>query len=585
MGDYSYCGFQIGSDGGMERGACMVSFSDLGIEPVLVNALKTQGILEPFEVQRESIPDAMLGKDVCCRAPTGSGKTLAFGLPLLSRTTEAEPRRPTSLILTPTRELAEQIYKVLDPLAYDLKLYVEAMYGGVSYKKQFRALDRGVDVLVACPGRLLDLMERGSLSLDDVSVVVLDEADRMADMGFMEPVCEILDACKKDRQTILFSATLDDEVADLVRDYQIDPVTIEVGPKEVSMESMTHHFWLMPNSKKPDITAELIRKCGRTIVFCRTRAGVDRVGDDLTYDGMAVQTLHGGLTQRGRDRAMERFQHGECMALVATDVAARGIDVAGVNCVIHYDPPENGKAYKHRSGRTARGGASGVVVSLVQRPQKRSYVRIQRDVGINVEFMPPEFSILPEFEVVYIAADRRSREQNRNGYAGGGRNGGGGGYRGGGRSGGGRGGYSGGGRNGGGGGYRGGGRSGGGRSGGGGGYRGGGRGGGGGRSGGGGGYRGGGRSGGGGGGGGYRGGRSNDSGGRSGFRDSNRSGGNDSRSNDRGSGGSSKGYRGEARGQTYKPSKNSKKGFGKSQANRNNRPSKGGFNRGRKGNN
>ena len=574
----------------------MVSFSDLGIEPILVNALKTQGILEPFEVQRESIPDAMLGRDVCCRAPTGSGKTLAFGLPLLSRTTEAEPRRPTSLILTPTRELAEQIYKVLDPLAYDLKLYVEAMYGGVSYQKQFRALDRGVDVLVACPGRLIDLMERGSLTLDDVSVVVLDEADRMADMGFMEPVCQILDACQKDRQTILFSATLDDEVADLVRDYQTDPVTIEVGPKEVSMESMTHHFWLMPNSKKPDITSELIRKCGRTIVFCRTRAGVDRVGDDLTYDGLAVQTLHGGLTQRGRDRAMERFQHGECMALVATDVAARGIDVAGVNCVIHYDPPENGKAYKHRSGRTARGGASGVVVSLVQRPQKRSYVRIQRNVGINVEFMPPEFSVLPEFEVVYIAADRRSREQNRGGYGGGGRSGGGrGGYGGGGRGGGG--GYRGGGRSGGGG-YRGGGRSGGGgyrgggRSGGGG-YRGGGRSsggrsGGGGRSSGGGGYRGGrnndsggGRS---SGGGGYRGGgRSNDSGGRPRFRDGGRSGGNDSKSNDRGSNGSSKGYRGEARGQTYKPSKNSKKGYGNSQANRNNRPSKGGFKRSGRG--
>ena len=326
-------------------------------------------------------------------------------------------------------------------------------------------------------------------------------------------------------------------------------ITIEVGPKEVSMESMTHHFWLMPNSKKPDITSELIRKCGRTIVFCRTRAGVDRVGDDLTYDGLAVQTLHGGLTQRGRDRAMERFQHGECMALVATDVAARGIDVAGVNCVIHYDPPENGKAYKHRSGRTARGGASGVVVSLVQRPQKRSYVRIQRNVGINVEFTPPEFSVLPEFEVVYIAADRRSREQNRGGYGGGGRSGGG------------RGGYGGGGRNSGGGGYRGGGR-------GGGGYRGGGRSGGGyrggGRSGGGGGYRGGGRS----GGGGYRGGRS---------------GGNDSKSNDRGSNGSSKGYRGEARGQTYKPSKNSKKGYGNSQANRNNRPSKGGFKRSGRG--
>ena len=228
----------------------MVSFADLGIEPILVDALKQQGIIEPFEVQRESIPDAMLGRDVCCRAPTGSGKTLAFGLPLLAMTEEAEPSRPTSLILTPTRELAEQIFNVLDPLAYELQLYVQAMYGGSSYNKQFRALERGIDVLVACPGRLIDMMDRGSVSLENVGIVVLDEADRMADMGFMEPVCKILDQCKKDRQTILFSATLDDEVADLVRDYQTNPVTIEVGPKEVTMESMTHYFWLMPNSKK-----------------------------------------------------------------------------------------------------------------------------------------------------------------------------------------------------------------------------------------------------------------------------------------------------------------------------------------------
>ena len=427
----------------------MVSFSDLGIEPILVETLKKQGILEPFEVQRESIPDGMLGRDVCCRAPTGSGKTLAFGLPLLARTEEAEPRRPTSLILTPTRELAEQIFKVLDPLAYELQLYVLAMYGGSSYNKQFRALDRGVDVLVACPGRLIDMMDRGAVSLDDVGIVVLDEADRMADMGFMEPVCKILDRCKPDRQTILFSATLDDEVADLVRDYQTDPVTIEVGPKEVTMESMTHYFWLMPNSKKSAISSEIIRKCGRTIIFCRTRNGVDRVGDDMQYDGMAIETLHGGLSQRQRDAAMSRFQHGECMALIATDVAARGIDVEGVNCVIHYDPPENGKAYKHRSGRTARGGATGIVISLVQKPQKKQFGKIQRDVGIRVDFEPPEFSVLPEFEVEYIAAERRQRS-NRNdsggrgggGYRGGGGRGnsgggrGGGGYRGGGRGGG-----------------------------------------------------------------------------------------------------------------------------------------------------
>ena len=394
----------------------MVSFSDLGVSKRLVKALSAEGIYEPFEVQTESIPDGMLGHDLCCRAPTGSGKTLAFGLPLIERTKQAEPGFPTSLILTPTRELAEQIFKVLDPLSRELGLYTYAVYGGVSYTKQFKALDRGVDILVACPGRLIDLIDRGSISLEDVDIVVLDEADRMADMGFMQPVCQILDECREDRQTILFSATLDDEVADLVRDYQTNPVTIEVGPEEVTMESMTHYFWLMPNSKKSIISNEIIRKCGRTIVFCRTRAGADRVGDDLTHDGLAAQTLHGGLSQKQRDRAMARFQHGECMALIATDVAARGIDVDGVNCVIHYDPPENGKAYKHRSGRTARGGSTGIVISLIQKPQRKTVSKIQREVGINVEFTPPDFGNLPEFEVEFIGASRRRSfgSQNRN---------------------------------------------------------------------------------------------------------------------------------------------------------------------------
>ncbi len=394
----------------------MVSFVDLGVSNRLVKALADQGISEPFEVQTESIPDGMLGNDLCCRAPTGSGKTLAFGLPLIQRTRKAEPGFPTSLILTPTRELAEQIYQVLDPLSRELDLYTFAVYGGVSYNKQFKALDRGVDILVACPGRLIDLLDRGAISLEDTDIVVLDEADRMADMGFMQPVCQILDECHNQRQTILFSATLDDEVGDLVRDYQHNPVTIEVGPKEVSMDSMTHYFWLMPNSKKSVITSEIIRKCGRSIVFCRTRRGSDRVGEDLNHDGLAAQTLHGGLSQKQRDRAMQKFQHGECMALIATDVAARGIDIEGVNCVIHYDPPENGKAYKHRSGRTARGGSSGIIISLVQKPQKKSFSKIQRDVGINVEFKPPEFAELPEFEVEFIGASRRrsfgSRHRN-----------------------------------------------------------------------------------------------------------------------------------------------------------------------------
>ena len=498
----------------------MVSFSDLGVSGRIVKALRQQGIEEPFEVQRESIPDGMLGHDVCCRAPTGSGKTLAFGLPLIERTEPARPGMPTSLILTPTRELAEQIYKVLEPLAWEMELYVHAIYGGVSYNKQFRALERGVDILVACPGRLIDLLERGSLSLEDTGIVVLDEADRMADMGFMQPVCQILDECKKDRQTILFSATLDDEVAELVRDYQKDPVTIHVGPEEVSIESMEHHFWLMPNSKKSTISSEIIRKCGRSIVFCRTRAGVDRIGEDLEYDGLGVEILHGGLSQRQRDGAMKRFQFGECMALIATDVAARGIDIEGVNCVIHYDPPENAKAYKHRSGRTARGGASGVVVSLVQKPQKKSYGRIQREVGINVEFKPPEFSDLPEFEVEFIAPKRRQsygsrnrnerhrghygqRNQRSSGRHGGGNRGGGdrrGGNRGGGNRGGGR-------------------------------------------------------------------GRSDSGRGRSGDRRSKKK---TAESNERGK---SKGYRGEARGKNYQPSKKSQEGYqgGKSEGGRNNR--------------
>ena len=408
----------------------MGSFQDLGISDALAEVLSSQGINEPFEVQVESIPPAMEGKDVSCRAPTGSGKTLAFGLPMLEKVSYAEPNRPRALILTPTRELAEQIYGVLKPLARVIDRTVGTIYGGVSYKNQYRALERGLDVVVACPGRLLDLMERGAVVLKDVEVVVIDEADRMADMGFMEPVCDILDRCLPDRQTVLFSATLDDEVGDLIKRYQREPVRLEVGAEEVSITDMEHHFWLMPHSKKSPISTELIRNCGRTIIFCRTRLGVERVNDELLDDGLGVRGLHGGLSQRQRDRAMQAFKHGECMALVATDVAARGLDVEGVNCVIHYDPPENGKAYKHRSGRTARGGASGVVVSLVQRPQKKMYHRLQKNVGVNVDFTPPDFGSLPTFEVEYIPAEPRSRGRRDGGRRDGGRRdgGGGGGY-------------------------------------------------------------------------------------------------------------------------------------------------------------
>ena len=380
----------------------MVSFSDLGIGPAIVQALERQGITEPFEVQKETIPDSLLGRDVCCRAPTGSGKTLAFGLPLIARSRRAESKRPTSLILTPTRELAEQINSVLKPIAAAVDRDIVSIYGGVSYKNQYNALNRGVDILVACPGRLLDLLDRRALKLDDVETVVLDEADRMADMGFMEPVCKILDKCSKQRQTVLFSATLDDDVADLVKNYQHQPVTIEVGPKEVSIENMQHLFWTMKPHQKLGITAEILAKCGKTIIFCKTRRGVDKLGDEMYDADLRVSTLHGGLNQRQRDRALKRFSKGGTSALVCTDVASRGIDIQGINCVIHYDPPENGKAYKHRSGRTARAGAEGVVISYVQRSQQRAYNKIQNTVGIKRRFQPPNVENLTEYPMEFV---------------------------------------------------------------------------------------------------------------------------------------------------------------------------------------
>ena len=380
----------------------MVSFSDLGIGPAIVRELNKQGISEPFEVQKESIPDSLLGRDVCCRAPTGSGKTLAFGLPLIARTRRANSKRPTGLILTPTRELAEQINSVLKPIALAVDRDIVSIYGGVSYKKQYNALNKGVDILVACPGRLIDLLDRRALKLDDVETVVLDEADRMADMGFMEPVCEILDLCAENRQTILFSATLDEDVSELVKNYQNNPVTIEVGPKEVSIENMQHLFWTMKPHQKLRVTSEIMTKCGKTMIFCKTRRGVDRLGDEMYDAEINVATLHGGLNQRQRDRALRRFTKGGAAALVATDVAARGIDIQGVNCVIHYDPPENGKAYKHRSGRTARAGADGVVISYVQRSQQRTYNKIQNEVGIKRRFQPPDVENLTEYPMDYV---------------------------------------------------------------------------------------------------------------------------------------------------------------------------------------
>ena len=386
----------------------MVRFSDLGVGPDLVDALRNEGIVEPFEVQCKAIPDAMRGRDVCCRAPTGSGKTLAFGLPLVSRSPKAEPKRPTSLVLTPTRELAEQIRSVLQPLARTAGLGVLSVYGGTPYKGQLRRLNRGVEILVACPGRLIDLLDRKALRLDDVGIVVLDEADRMADMGFMDPVCSILDKCSPDRQTILFSATLDDDVSGIVESYQNNPAMIGIGPEEVSMDSMQHLFWKVNARGKADLSAYITEKCGRSIVFCRTRAGVNRLGDEMSEIGSSFTTIHGGMSQKQRDRSMQKFIGGRARVLIATDVASRGIDVEDVSCVIHFDPPDDGKAYKHRSGRTARAGSTGTVVSLVQRSQNRKYKRIQGEVGIRCRFTEPDIEALEEKEFILAASGKSS---------------------------------------------------------------------------------------------------------------------------------------------------------------------------------
>ena len=399
----------------------MVRFSDLGIGPGLVQSLSSQGITEPFEVQIESIPSLMNGRDLCCRAPTGSGKTLAFGLPLIERTKPAESKRPTALILTPTRELAEQIRNVLDPLAWNSRMKVLSVYGGTSYGRQLKGLDKGAEILVACPGRLIDLLKRKALTLEDVGMVVLDEADRMADMGFMEPVCSIIEKCTSNPQMILFSATLDHDVAKLVKLYQDDPVRIEIGPKEISMDGMEHLFWKMKPHKKTEIAVKSVRRAGRSIIFCRTRAGVDRLGGEMQLDSIPLSTLHGGLNQRQRDRAMNKFSTGRSMVLIATDVAARGIDVEGVNCVIHYDPPDDAKAYKHRSGRTARAGQTGVVISFIKGNEQRIYGRIQKQVGIRKRFSDPRPDDLKknDFTITKEEPNKTNRRSDRESGAGG----------------------------------------------------------------------------------------------------------------------------------------------------------------------
>jgi superfamily II DNA/RNA helicase len=370
------------------------TFSDLGVPESLVTALASRGIERPFEVQALTIPDAMAGRDICGRAPTGSGKTIAFGVPLLARIDRAEKRRPTALILAPTRELAAQISRDLDPLARACARRVFAVYGGVGYEPQRRQLNRGVDVLVACPGRLADLLAQRALTLDGVQMVVIDEADRMSDMGFLPAVRRLLDLTPPTRQTLLFSATLDGVVGVLTRQYQRDPVRHETSLDTGDAPAAHHVFWRVEAPNRIGIVSDTVQAVGPTIVFCRTRRGADRLARQLVQSGIRTEAIHGGRSQNQRDRALAAFARGEVDALIATDVAARGIHVDGVACVLHFDTPEDETAYTHRSGRTARAGAAGLVVSLVSHADRRVVARMARRLGLHGETTMPDVASL-----------------------------------------------------------------------------------------------------------------------------------------------------------------------------------------------
>jgi superfamily II DNA/RNA helicase len=347
----------------------VTSFAGLGVPPALVDILHRRGITSPLPIQAAAIGDILAGRDVSGKAPTGSGKTLAFALPIAATLERGKPRRPRALVLVPTRELAGQIAAEMSPLLAARSLRSYPFYGGLGFKGQRTALSRGVDVAVACPGRLEDLMSTGEVDLSHVEVVVVDEADRMADMGFLPAVCRILDATPSDRQTLLFSATLDGEVDVLVRRYQRDPVRHEVAERQLSRAS--HEFRAVSSADRAELCADLIMAPGSSVVFVRTKQGAERLARRLKNAGASVAAIHGDRSQAQRERTMADFRAGKVRALVATDVAARGIHVDDVARVIHYDLPLDIKDYVHRSGRTARAGAAGTVIAFVT-PEKRA---------------------------------------------------------------------------------------------------------------------------------------------------------------------------------------------------------------------
>ena len=369
------------------------TFRDLGIAPALSNALSIQGITRPFPIQIATVPDAIAGHDILGRGQTGSGKTLAFSLALLTNISgqQAKPHKPLALVLTPTRELAQQIDEVLRPLARAIGHESVVIAGGMPYAKQITAMRKATAILVATPGRLIDLLDKGEVQLDQLQITVLDEADQMADMGFLPVVKEILDQAKPDGQRLLFSATLDRGVDTLVKQYLKSPKTHSLQNDRASVSTMEHYILVMNPGDKDDITAQIAARNGKTILFVKTQRGADRLCDKLAHAGVPVGALHGGKSQAVRTRTLAMFKDSANAALVATDVAARGIHVDGISLVVHVDVPQDHKDYLHRSGRTARAGESGAVVTLTTSKQQKSVSGLTSRAGVT----PKSVSVTP----------------------------------------------------------------------------------------------------------------------------------------------------------------------------------------------
>jgi superfamily II DNA/RNA helicase len=364
---------------------------ELGVPKNIIAGLVSRGIEAPFPVQEATLPDALAGNDICGKAPTGSGKTLAFGIAIAAKVTKSRPGRPTGLVLVPTRELAAQVAKEISLLCGGSDIRVSAVYGGAGYGPQVKAA-RASSIVVATPGRLEDLIKRRDLDLGAVAVAVIDEADRMADMGFMPAVKRIMRAVTTNRQTLLFSATLDGDIDTLIREFQNSPKRHAVATAENAGE-IDHLFWNVSRDNRTKVLAEIATQYERAIVFCRTKHGSDRLAGNLESMGINTCVIHGNRSQAQREKALEQFRRGKATVMVATDVAARGIHIDAVPVVVHFDMPEDPKDYIHRSGRTGRAGMKGTVISLIDKSMRRTTTSLCRGMKFDVIYDEPNFNL------------------------------------------------------------------------------------------------------------------------------------------------------------------------------------------------